>query len=134
MNFQFSLTHNNLVAETLWSGDLTYEIFAAGLVSQNQWIINNSDKLPLVLVSNFSKANLNKVTENDLQTIVEQYHGIEDLFPGMHWVAIMPDRVEYRIVRLWLDYAEYLFSKAHVVRGYMRAKETIAIILMNFRI
>ena len=133
MNFKFSLTHDNLVAETLWFGDLTYEIIAAGFASQNQWIVKNSNKLPLILVSDYSKATLNNVTESDLKIIAYQYHGIESLFPDMNWIAIMPESVDYSIVRLWLDHAESIFSNAHVVRSYSKAKDIISNVLINFR-
>ena len=134
MYFKFSLTHDNLVAETLWFGDLTYEIIATGFTSQNQWIVNNSNKLPLILVSDYSKASLNKVTEKDLRNMAYKYHCIESLFPDINWIAIMPDSVDYSIVRLWLDHAESLFiSNAYVVRSCSRAKDIISNVLKNFR-
>ena len=133
MNFKFSLTHNNLVAETHWFGDLTYDIIAAGFASQNQWIMNNSNILPLIIVSDYSKASLGNLTKNDLQSIADQYNGIESLFPDMNWIAILPDSVDYSIVRLWLDHAESLFSNAHVVRSCSRAKDIISNVLLNFR-
>lgn len=133
MNFKFSLAHNNLVVETLWFGDLTYEIIADGLVRQNQWIFNNSNKLPLIMISDYSKASLNNVTESDLQIIADQYYGIENLFPDISWIAIMPEGVDFRTVRLWLDHAESLFINSHVVRNWPIAKDIISNVLINFR-
>ena len=49
MNFDFSLTHDSFVVETQWFGDLTGDIIVDGIVKHNNWIIENSDKLPLVL-------------------------------------------------------------------------------------
>lgn len=132
MNFKFSLTHNNLAAETQWCGDLTYEIIVAGVASQNQWILNNSDKLPLVLVSDYTKASLNNVTETDLQAISDQFHGVEDLFPDMTWIVIMPSNVKYDIVRLWIGHAESLFTNAHVVRNKSKANDIISNVLNIF--
>ena len=132
MNFKFSLTHNNLAAETQWYGDLTYEIIVAGVASQNQWILNNSDKLPLVLVFDYTKASLKNVTETDLQAFADQFHGIEDLFPDITWIAIMPSNVKYDIVRLWIEHAESLFSNAHVVRNRPKANDIISNVLNSF--
>jgi hypothetical protein len=133
MNFTFSLTHDNLVAETLWSGELTCEIISAGLLCQNQWIICNSDKLPLVLVSDYSKANLNNVTENDLKALSEHFSVEESLFPDVNLILIMPHHVRYNIVRLWIDFSESIVSKAHVVGNYSRARDIISTVLMKFR-
>ncbi len=132
MNFDFSLTHDNLVVETLWFGDLTYEIIVAGVVSQNQWILINSDKLPLVLVSDYTKASLNDITETDLQAIADQFHGIEDLFPNMTWIVIMPGNVKYAIVRLWIEHAESLFTNAHIVNSKSNANDIISNVLNSF--
>ena len=134
MNFKFSLTHNNLVAETSWSGDLTCEIISAGLLSQNQWIVSNSDKLPLILVSDYSKANLNNVTENDLKSIADQFSGEESLFPGTSFILIMPQHIKYGIARLWIDHAESIFSNAYVVNSYSRVKDIVSSILFNIHI
>ena len=82
-NYTFSLADNNLVAETSWFGDLTHEIITTGVVRQNQWILENSYKLPLILVSDYTKASLDNVTDNDLQQIADQFHGENDLFPDM---------------------------------------------------
>ena len=75
MNFKFSLTNNNFAAEIRWYGNLSYEIIVDGIVSQNQWVISNSDRLPLVFVSDYTEANLNNVTATDLQAIADQFHG-----------------------------------------------------------
>lgn len=132
MNFTFSLTHDNLVAETTWSGDLTCEIISAGLLRQNQWIISNSDKLPVVLVSDYSKANLNNVTESDLKSIADQFDGEESLFPDVNLILVMPQHVRYSIVRLWLDFSESIVSNAHVVSSYSRARDIITSVLLKF--
>ena len=133
MNFKFFLTHNNLVVETHWFGDLTCEIITAGFIKQNQWIINNSNKLPLVFVSDYSKARLDNVTESDLQILADNFRGEEVLFPDMNWIAIMPVDVEYSVVRIWLDHAESIFSNAHIVRSCSKAKDIISNVLINFQ-
>ena len=132
MNFKFSLTHNNLVAQTFWFGDLNYEIIVAGVVSQNQWIVENSNKFPLILVSDYTKASLNNVSESDLHIIADQFHGEEDLFPDMTWVVIMPSDVKYEIVRLWIDHAGSLFKDSHVVRNWSRAENIISDVLTSY--
>lgn len=132
-NFTFSLTHNNLVAETLWFGELTHEIMVEGIVDQNQWILQNSDKFPLVLVSDYTKASLNNITETDLQKIADQFHGGAELFPDMAWIAIMPVGVKYEIVRLWLEHAESLFKDSHVVKNQSKAKEIISDVLTRYQ-
>ncbi len=132
MNYAFSLTHNNLAAETQWHGELTHEIIVAGNVKQNQWILNNSDKLPLVLVSDYTNASLDNVTESELHTIAEQFEGEKELFPDMTWIVIMPENVTYDIVRLWIEHAEHLYCNAHVVRSKSRADELIAEVLDSF--
>ena len=133
MHFKFSLTHKNLVAESLWSGELTYEIMVEGIIEQNKWILQNSDKFPLVLVSDYSKANLNNITETDLQKIADQFHGEADLFPDMAWIAVMPGDVKYEIVRLWLEHAESLFRDSHVVKNPSMAKDIISDLLMRYQ-
>ena len=132
MDFKFSLTDNNLTAEIQWYGNLSYEIIVAGIVGQNQWILSNSDKLPLVLVSDYTKASLNNVTKTDLHAIANQFHGEEELFPDMTWIAIMPSNVKYDIVQSWIDHAESMFSNAHVVRSRSMADDIISNVLSSF--
>jgi len=133
MNCKFSLTHNNLVAETEWSGDLTHDIMVAGIVQQNQWIIAHSDKLPLVLVSDYTKANLESVTAADLQSIADQFHGAADLFPDMAWIAIMPRDITYDMVRLWLEHAESLYDDSYVVNDRSKVKNIVSDLLTRYQ-
>ena len=132
LNYKFSLTHDNLVAETQWFGDLTYKIIVDGIISQNQWFLVNSDKFPLVLVSDYTQANLNNVTQTDLQKIADQFRGEDDLFPDMTWIAIMPSDVKFEIVRLWQEHADSLYRNPNVVRNWTLAKNIISDVLTNY--
>lgn len=132
MNFTFSLARDNLVATTHWEGELDYEAVVAGTIRQNQWIIENSTRLPLVLVSDFTGANINGLTGEDLQQIASQFYGEEDLFPGVTWIAVMPKEVRYDIVRLWLEHAESMFQNSHVVKNQAQADIIIDEILERF--
>ena len=132
MNFTFSLAHDNLVATTHWAGEMNYEIIAAGIVRQNQWILENSNRLPLVLVSDFTDASLSGITDEDLERIAEQFQGSEDLFPDMTWIAVMPKEVKYDTVRLWLEHAEAMFQEQHVVKNQAQAEAIITEMLERF--
>ena len=132
MNFTFSLSHNNLVVETRWSGALTSEIISAGIVSHNNWAIKNSDKLPLVLLFDYSQADLTNVTENDLHNIADRFRGLDNLFPDANWVAIMPSDVKYPIVRLWQTFADTFCNNSLVVRNRPEAEKIISSVLTDY--
>ena len=132
MNFAFSLTHKNFVVETQWVGELTGEIISTGVISHNNWIINNSDRLPLVLLFDFTKANLNNVTETDLQNITSRFSGIEDMFPGVNWIGIMPKDVKYSTVRMWLVHAENFSQNSHVVSNRPNAMKIISGVINSY--
>ena len=129
MNFAFSLTHDNLVVETVWFGDLTGEIIVAGVTRHNNWIIQNSDTLPLVLLFDFTKTVLDKVSEMDLLIIKDHFIGIEDVFPGVNWIGIMPSDVKYNTVRMWLDHAENISNNSYIVKNRLNAKDIISNVL-----
>ena len=132
MNFVFSLTHHSFVVETRWFGDLTGEIIVAGVVSHNNWIIENSGKLPLALFFDFTKAKLDKVSETELQTVTSYFNGIEDIFPGVNWVGVMPRDVKFSTVRMWLTHAENISNNSHVVRNRSNAIEIISSIINSY--
>ena len=129
MNFSFSLIHDNLVVETLWFGDLTGEIIVAGVVRHNNWIMQNSDTLPLVLLFDFTQAILDEVSEMDLQIIKDHFKGIEDIFPGVNWIGIMPSDVKYSTVKMWLDHAENISNNSYIVKNRVNAQDIISNIL-----
>lgn len=133
MNCTFTLAHGNLVVEAAWFGKLTYEIIVDGLISQNQWIIKNSDKFPLALVSDYTNANLNNITEADLQGISDQFQGEGELFPDMAWIAVMPGDVKYEIVRLWLEHADSWCRDSHVVKDRAKAENIVSEILGRYQ-
>lgn len=129
MNFSFFLIHDNLVVETLWFGDLTGEIIVAGVIRHNNWIIKNSDTLPLVLLFDFTKASLEKVSEMDLQIIKDHFRGLENVFPGVNWIGIMPSDVKYSTVKMWLDHAENIPNNSYIVKNRLHAEDIILSIL-----
>jgi hypothetical protein len=89
MNYTFSLSPDNLVVETRWLGDLTREIIAAGVVSRMNWIHDNSDTIPRIQFSDYRDANLKDLSASDLKMIATMFRGIDDQFPGAHWISVM---------------------------------------------
>lgn len=126
MNFNFSLTHNNLVVETYWEGNLKIEDLVTGIVQHNNWVIQNAEKLPLVLIFDFTKADLGCLSETDLQNLASHFEGIESMFPGVSWIAVMPREIKYQAVRMWLEYVEHIPCNAMVVRSLQNAHALIS--------
>jgi hypothetical protein len=84
MNYAFSFSHDDLVVETRWLGELTGELIAAGVVSRMNWIHENSKKIPLVLLSDYTNADLEKITTSNLRMIASLFRSIMDQSPGIH--------------------------------------------------
>ena len=132
MNYSFSMSDNNCVVETKWTGELTGGILSDGILSHNNWAITSSTKLPLVLLFDFTEASLDKVSEDDLQSISTLFSGMEDMFPGVHWICVMPKHVQYDTARMWLEHADKIFDKSHVVNSRSLAEKLIRDIIDSY--
>ena len=132
MNYSFSKSHNDFVVETEWAGELTGEILSDGVVSHNNWAITHTIQLPLVLLFDFTNATLDKVSGNDLQSIASFFSGMEDMFPGVHWICIMPKDVQYSVVKMWIDITEKIFNHSHVVHNRQHAEKIIKEIIDSY--
>lgn len=130
MNYTYSLSHDDLVVETKWLGEMSREIIIAGVENRKDWILENCEKAPLILLSDYTNAILDKLTSSDLEAIADRFRGIQDLFPGVNWISIMPTDLKYGIARTWQAYAELIFfSDTHVVKNRAEAEEIISNVL-----
>ena len=125
MNYSFSLSHDGKVIETKWFGKLTGEIIAMGFDDRNTWIEKNTKETPLVLLSDYFEADVEKVTADGLRFVASRFRGFEDKYPGIHWISIVPTDLKFGLARMWQSYAEELFSNTHVVRSRDDAEEII---------
>jgi len=117
MNYTFSLSHYGKVVETKWIGKLTGEIIAMGFDERNTWIEKSAKETLLVLLSDYSEADVEKVTAEGLRLVASRFQGFEDNYPGVCWISIMPTDLKFGLARMWQSYAEKLFSNTHVVRS-----------------
>ena len=125
MNYSFSLSHDGKVIETKWFGQLTGEIIAMGFDDRNTWIEKNAKETPLVLLSDYFEADVEKVTADGLRFVASRFRGFEDKYPGIHRISIVPTDLKFGLARMWQSYAEELFSNTHVVRSRDDAEEII---------
>jgi len=117
MNYSFSLIHEGKVIETKWFGKLTGEIIAMGFDNRNTWVEKNKKETPLVLLSDYSEADVENLTADGLQLVASRFQGFEDNYPGVHWISIVPTDMKFGLARMWQAYAEEHFSNTHVVRS-----------------
>lgn len=129
MNYSFSLSHDGKVIETKWFGKLTGEIIAMGFDDRNTWIEKNVKETPIVLLSDYSEADVNKVTADGLRLVASRFRGFEDHYPGVYWISIVPTNLKFGLARMWQAYAEELFSNTHVVRSRDDAEKIISSII-----
>ncbi|MBT8490361.1 MAG: hypothetical protein KJN62_04880 [Deltaproteobacteria bacterium] len=126
MNYSFSLSHDGKVIETKWMGNLTGEIIATGSDKRKTWIEKNTKEIPLVLLSDYTEADVEKVTADGLRIVASRFRGIEDNYPGVYWIAIMPTDLKFGLARMWQSFADELFSNTHVVRSRDDAEKLIS--------
>lgn len=131
MNYTFSLSHDGKVIETKWIGELTGEIIAMGFDERNTWIEKNVKETPLVLLSDYSEADVEKVTAEGLRLVASLFRGFEDNYPGVLWISIMPTDLKFGLARMWQAYAEKIFSNTHVVRSRDDAEKIISSIIIR---
>ena len=129
MNYSFSLSHDGKVIETRWFGKLTGEIIAMGFDDRNIWIEKNAKETPLVLLSDYVEADVEKLTADGLLLVASRFQGFEDNYPGVHWISIVPTDLKFGLARMWKAYAEDLFSNTHVVRSRDEAEQIISSII-----
>jgi hypothetical protein len=126
MNYSFSLSHDGKVIETKWFGKLTGEIIAMGFDDRNTWIEKNAKETPLVLLSDYIEADVEKVTADGLRLVASRFRGFEDNYPEVHWISIVPTDLKFGLARMWQVYAEELISNTHVVRSRDDAEKIIS--------
>jgi hypothetical protein len=129
MNYTFSLSHDGKVIKTKWIGQLTGEIIAMGFDERNTWIEKSAKETPLVLLSDYSEADVEKVTAEGLRLVASRFQGFEDNYPGVRWISIMPTDLKFGLARMWQAYAEKLFSNTYVVRSRDDAEKIISSII-----
>ena len=134
MNYSFSLSHDGKVIETKWFGQLTGEIIAMGFDDRNTWIEKNAKETPLVLLSDYFEADVEKVTADGLRLVALRFRGFEENYPEVHWISIVPTDLKFGLARMWQAYAEELFSNTHVVRSRDDAEEIISSIISRSKL
>ena len=133
MNYSFSLSHDGKVIETKWFGKLTGEIIAMGFDDRNTWIEKNAKETPLVLLSDYIEADVEKVTADGLRLVASRFQGFEDCYPGVVWVSIMPTDLKFGLARMWQAYSEEVFRNTHVVRSRDDAEKLISDIISGLK-
>jgi hypothetical protein len=117
MNYSFSLSHDGKVIKTKWFGILTGEIIAMGFDDRNTWIEGNATETPLVLLSDYFEADVEKLTADGLRLVASRFRDFEDNYPGVHWISIVPTDLKFGLARMWQAYVAGVFSNTHVVRS-----------------
>ena len=131
MNYSFSLSHEGKVIETKWFGKLTGQIIAKGFDDRNIWIEKNAEETPLVFLSDYAETDVKELTGDGLRFVASRFRGFEDMYPGVHWISIVPTDVKYGLARMWQSYAEEVFSNTHVVRSRDDAEKFISSIISS---
>lgn len=129
MNYSFSLSNDGKVIETKWFGKLTGKIIAMGFDDRNTWIEKNAKETPLAMLSDYSEANVEKVTADELHSVASLFQGFEDNYPGVFWISIVPTDLKFGLARVWQAYAQDIFSNTHVVRSRDEADTIISSII-----
>ena len=129
MNYSFSSSHDGKVIETKWMGTLTGATIAKAAVDREIWIEKNIKGTPLILISNYVEAELEEAASEALSLDTSQFREIENKYPKVHWISIMPFGLRCGFARMWQIFADEVFTKTHVFRSRDEAEELISSII-----
>jgi hypothetical protein len=132
MNFEFRELYNGDVVETKWLGELTEDILAVGAKDRMSWIEETCVKKPLILLSDYEEANLEKITTSDIRKLASAFSGIDEKFPNIQWITIMSSTLNFGLARQWKVFSSEYMKDTHIVRDRASAEKLIDELLKRY--
>jgi len=99
------------------------------LLPEKHGLKKHTRATPIVLLSNYAEAGLEKLKSEGLNSDIFQFREIENKYPKVHFITIMPKDLKYGFSKMWQTFAGEVYTNTHFVKSREDAEDLISSII-----